>query len=235
MKVLGLLGGMTFESTALYYDIINRHVRKELGPRCSAPLFLYSADQEQMLQYAMAGHWDTFADVYIRAANALIDGGADGILICASLAHKAAEAIENNISVPLLHIADFVAIELKANGIGKVGLLGTRVVMEGDFVRGRIERNHGVDVLVPNSVEEREAVNRGIIDELTTGTVSDDTKTIFQQAAKTLIQQGAAGLILGSTDLGFVIREQDVGVPIFDTAKIYALGAARWAMVDARR
>ena len=233
MKVLGLLGGMTFESTALYYDIINRHVRKEMGPRCSAPLFMYSANQEQMLQYAVDGDWDAFADVYIKAAKALIAGGAEGIVICASLAHRAAETIEKSISVPLLHIADFVGLALKEKGIKKVALIGTKVVMDGNFVKGRIEKNHGVAVLVPGSVEERDEVNRGIVEELTTGSVSEKTKTMFLQAAQNLVQQGAAGLILGSTDLGFVIKEEDIGVPVFDIAKIHALGSARWVLDDA--
>ena len=234
MKVLGLLGGMTFESTALYYDIINRHAREELGPRSSAPLFLYSADQQQMLQFAMAGDWNAFADIYIEAAKTMISGGAEGIVICASLAHKAAEAITKGISVPLLHIADFVALELNDKGISKVALLGTKVVMEGNFVKGRIGKSHGVEVLVPNSPRAREQVNTGIVEELTTGQVSDSTKMMFLQAATKLVQQGAQGLILGSTDLGFVIRQEDVGVPIFDTAKIHALGVARWALDEAR-
>lgn len=114
MKTLALLGGMTFESTALYYSLINKHVRSRLGPRSSAPLFIYSANQEEMLQYAVAGNWDAFTEVYVNAAKALIGGGAEGVVICASLAHRAAEGIQAGIGdVPVLHVADFVAEELK--------------------------------------------------------------------------------------------------------------------------
>jgi aspartate racemase len=229
MKVLGLLGGMTFESTALYYDIINRHVRQKVGPRSSAPLFMYSADQEKMLQYAMAESWDAFAEVYVKAANALIEGGAEGIVICAMLAHKAAEQIEQQITVPLLHLSDFVGAEVKSRGFDKVALLGTKVAMEGDFVKDRIRSKSAIEVLVPGP-DDREKVNRGIVNELTTGKVSQETKAMFLNVARKLIEQGAQGLVLGSTDLGFVIKEEDVGVPIFDTAKVHALGAAEWAL-----
>ena len=230
MKVLALLGGMTFESTSLYYNLINQTVRAKLGPRSSAPLFIYSANQEQMLGHALAGNWDAFAQVYIKAAQTLIKGGAEGVVICASLAHKVADVIEKSIDVPLLHIADFVGEELKGKGIRRVALLGTKVVMEGEFVRKRIERGYGIEVLVPESEVEREEVNSGIVNELTTGTVSEQTKAMFVKAANGLVKQGAQGLILGSTDLGFVVKEDDVGVPIFDTAKIHALGVARWAL-----
>ena len=230
MKVLALLGGMTFESTSLYYNLINQTVRAKLGPRSSAPLFIYSANQEQMLGQALAGNWDAFAQVYIKAAQTLIKGGAEGVVICASLAHEVADVIEQSIDVPLLHIADFVGEELKGKGIRRVALLGTKVVMEGEFVRKRIERGYRIEVLVPESEVERDEVNSGIVNELTTGTVSEQTKAMFVKAANGLVKQGAQGLILGSTDLGFVVGEDDVGVPIFDTAKIHALGVARWAL-----
>lgn len=229
MKTLGLLGGMTFESTSLYYDLINRHARAELGSRSSAPLYLFSVNQEEMIQYAIAGRWDQFANVYCKAAKTLESGGVDGMVICASLAHKVADDIERHIKVPLLHIADFVAKEMVEKGIKRVALLGTRVVMEDDFIKGRIEQKFGIEVLVPDS-EDRIAVNRGIVEELTTGKVSDSTKAMFIRLAKDLIKKGAQGLILGSTDLGFVLKEDDLNIPLLDTAKIHALGVARWAI-----
>lgn len=229
MKTLGLLGGLTYESTSLYYNLINQHVRAVVSPRSSAVLFMYSANQEQMLQLAAAGDWDGFANIYVDAANALIAGGAQAIVICALLAHKAADRIEARITVPLLHLSDFVGDEIKSQGFAKVAILGTKVAMEGEFVKDRILQNYGVEVLVPDA-EDRERVNAGIFNELTTGKVRPETKEMFLRVARKLLDQGAQGLILGSTDLGFVIREEDVGVPLFDTAKIHALGVANWAL-----
>jgi aspartate racemase len=229
MKTLGLLGGMTFESTSLYYNLINQHVRAVVSPRSSAVLFMYSANQERMLQLASAGDWDGFADIYVQAANALIAGGAQAVVLCALLAHKAADRIEARINVPLLHLSDFVGAEVKSRDIKRVALLGTKVAMEGDFVKDRIRTKFGVEVLTPNA-EDRERVNAGIFNELTTGSVRPETKEMFLTVTRSLLNQGAQGLILGSTDLGFVIREEDIGVPIFDTAKIHALGVAKWAL-----
>jgi aspartate racemase len=190
---------------------------------------MYSANQEEMIQYAMAGHWNEFAGVYVKAARALIQGGAQGVVLCAMLAHKAADQIEKQISVPLLHLSDFVAVEIRNRGFDKVALLGTKVAMEGDFVKDRIQSKFGIEVMTPGP-EDREKVNQGIVSELTTGIVSAETKAMFLRVARELLGQGAQGLILGSTDLGFVIKEEDVGVPLFDTAKIHALGAAKWAL-----
>ena len=229
MKTLGLLGGMTYESTSLYYNLINQHVRAAVSPRSSAVLFMYSADQEKMLQLAAADDWDGFAEIYIHAANALISGGAQAIVLCALLAHKASSRIEARVGVPLLHLSDFLGAEVKARGIEKVAILGTKAAMEGEFVKDRIREKFGVEVLVPNA-EDRERVNTGIFNELTTGKVSPETKEKFLSVTRSLLDLGATGLILGSTDLGFVIREEDIGVPIFDTAKIHALGVAKWAL-----
>ena len=129
MKTLALLGGMTYSSTSLYYNLINKHVQSRLGLRCSAPLFMYSVNQEIMLQYATAGRWDDFCQVFVNAAKTLKSGGADAAVICASIAHKAADAVEGEAGIKLLHIADFVAEEIKAKGLSKVGVFGTKVVM----------------------------------------------------------------------------------------------------------
>lgn len=231
MKVLGLLGGMTFEATAKYYDLINRHAKETYGGRASAPLFMYSANQEEMVQMAMAGHWEAFAAVYVKAANALIDGGAEAMVICAALAHTAAADIERQISVPVLHIADFVGQAVKDKGIHRVALLGTKPVMEGKFIKDRIEEKFEVQVMVP-SAEDRVRVSAGIVNELTTGVVSSDTKSMFLRVASDLVKQGAQGLILGSTDLAFVIKELDMEVPLFDSGTIHALGVAKWATAN---
>ncbi|KAJ9602495.1 hypothetical protein H2200_013038 [Cladophialophora chaetospira] len=229
MRTVGLLGGMTFEATAIYYNVINRHVRSKLGGRRSAPLFLYSADQEVMLQHATKGDWTAFAKVFISAGNALKGGGAEGLAICASLAHKVADEVESQVGLPVLHVADFTAKGILAKGLKRVALLGTAVVMEGEFMKGRIEQKFGIDVLVPGS-EERARINQGIVSELTTGKVSPETKAFFIQTIKDLCDRGAQGLILGSTDLGFLIKQEDVDIPLFDTALLHAQGVAEWVV-----
>ena len=229
MRTIGLLGGMTFESTAIYYNIINRHVRKTLGGRRSAPLFMYSADQEVMIQHAISGDWTSFANVYIEAGKTLKSGGAEALAICASLAHKVADEVESQVGLPVLHVADYTARDIKSRGLKKVALLGTAAVMEGAFMKGRIEERFGIEVLVPGP-KERVKVNTGIVNELTTGSVSEETKGFFVHIVQQLCDQGALGLILGSTDLGFLIKQEDVDVPLFDTALLHAQGVAEWVV-----
>lgn len=230
MKTLALLGGMTYSSTSLYYNAINRHVQAQLGIRRSAPLFLYSVDQEAQLTRAMAGEWDEFAKPFCKAAETFKDGGADAIVICASLAHKAAEVVEK-IGLPVLHIADFVAKAVKDQGFTRVGIFGTKIVMEDECVKGRLEKKHGLEVLVPGP-DERPVINDLVVKELTTGKVSEKTKQYFIQTANDLVARGAQAIILGSTDLGFAFTENDVSVPLFETAAIHSRGVAEWAMQD---
>ena len=233
MRTLGLLGGMTFESTGLYYDLINKHIRSELGGRRSARLFLFSVDQEPMLQFATAGQWDQFAGVLSDAAKTLKMGGADALVICASLAHKVTDAVETEVGLPLLHVADFTANAIIASRMERVGLLGTKAVMEDGFVKGRLEKKFGLEVLVPG-LDDRQRVNKSIIEELTTGVVRE-TKAFFLSTVADLVDQGAEGLILGSTDLGFVLKKEDISVPLFDTAKLHARGVAEWAIEEDKR
>jgi aspartate racemase len=230
MKTLALLGGMTYKSTSLYYNAINQHVQARLGSRRSAPLFLYSVDQEALLTHAMAEEWDEFAKPFCRAAQIFKDGGADAIVICASLTHKAAEAVEK-IGLPVLHIADYVAKAVKERGFNKVGIFGTRIVMEDDCVKGRLQKKHGLEVLVPDA-KERPIINDLVVKELTTGKISEATRLYFVKTANDLIARGAEAIILGSTDLGFAVTEKDVSVPLFETAAIHSKGVAEWAMQD---
>lgn len=230
MKTLALLGGMTYSSTSLYYNAINKHVQARLGSRRSAPLFLYSVDMEAQLDHAMAGEWDDFANPFCKAAQTFKDGGADAIVICASLTHKVADAVEK-VGLPVLHIADFVAKAVKERGFKTVGIFGTSIVMEDECVKGRLEKKHGLEVLVPNATE-RPIINELIIKELTTGKVSKETKLYFIKTANDLIERGAEAIILGSTDLGFALTEEDVSVPLFETAAIHSRGVAEWAMQD---
>jgi aspartate racemase len=230
MKTLALLGGMTYSSTSLYYNAINRHVQARLGTRRSAPLFLYSVDQEVQLTRAMAGEWNEFSEPFCKAAQTFKDGGADAIVICASLAHKAADAVEK-IGLPVLHVADFVAKAVQDQGFTRVGIFGSRIVMEDECVKGRLEKKHGLEVLVPGP-EERPIINDLVVKELTTGKVSEKTRLYFIKTANDLIDRGAQAIVLGSTDLGFVVTEADVTVPLFETAAIHSKGVAEWAMQD---
>ena len=194
------------------------------------PMFLYSVDQEPQLKRAMAGEWDEFSKPFCQAAQTFKDGGADAIVICASLAHKAADDVEK-IGLPVLHIADFVAKAVKDQGFKKVGIFGTRVVMEDECVKGRLEKKHGLEVLVPGA-NERPIVNELVVKELTTGKVSEKTRQHFIKTAMDLVDRGAEAIILGSTDLGFAVTENDVPVPLFETAAIHSKGVADWAMQD---
>lgn len=221
---------MTYSSTSLYYNAINKHVQSRLGSKRSAPLFLYSVDQEAQLNHAMAGEWDDFAKPFCNAAQTFKNGGADAIVICASLAHKAADAVKK-VGLPVLHIADFVAQAVKKRGFNKVGIFGTRIVMEDACVKGRLEEKHGIEVLVPDA-RERPMINELVIKELTTGRVSKETKEYFIKTANDLVERGAEAIILGSTDLGFAVTEEDVSVPLFETAAIHSKGVAEWAMED---
>jgi aspartate racemase len=187
-------------------------------------------DQEALLTHAMAEEWDEFAKPFCRAAQIFKDGGADAIVICASLTHKAAEAVEK-IGLPVLHIADYVAKAVKERGFNKVGIFGTRIVMEDDCVKGRLQKKHGLEVLVPDA-KERPIINDLVVKELTTGKISEATRLYFVKTANDLIARGAEAIILGSTDLGFAVTEKDVSVPLFETAAIHSKGVAEWAMQD---
>ena len=211
MKTLGLLGGMHFESTAPYYTIINEYAPSTLGARHSVPIYLYSVNQEEMLQYVIVGYWDSFPAVYCKAARSLEAAGVDAFVICASLAHKVADAVEKSVDVPSLHLADFTAEGIVEKGLERVGLLGTKVVMEGDFVKGRIENRLEVEVLI-SGADDRVKVNSGIVDELRTGNVSDATKSMFIAVAKDLIVAAAQDIMLGSTDLGSLLTETDLSI-----------------------
>ncbi|KAI0523921.1 Asp/Glu/hydantoin racemase [Xylaria bambusicola] len=243
MKTLLLLGGMTPDVTKLYYDLINRTARAALGGRHNAPLYMYSADLETMVQHAGAGEWDAFAKVYTDAIDALADK-VDAVVVSAILAHKVAARLTRSLSptgVPLLHIADCVAAHLKARfpHVRTVGLLGPKITMldrdDPDFFVGRLETpGNGFKVLVPETQSDLEEVNRGMMEEVAKGAaaVTPNTKDMFVRQANRLIERGAQGIILGSTDLGFVVRQEDLphGVIVIEPGAIHAEEAAKWAL-----
>ncbi|KAH8161832.1 hypothetical protein CIB48_g6436 [Xylaria polymorpha] len=243
MRTILLLGGMTPDVTKLYYDIINRSARSALGGRHNAPLYMYSANLEAMVQYASAGDWDAFAKVYIDPIDAL-SGKVDAVVVSAILAHKVAARLTQSLSstgVPLLHIADCVAAHLKSQypQVRTLGLLGPRITMldrdDPDFFIGRLETpENGFNVLVPETQTDLEEVNRGMMNEVAKGAaaVTPQTKAMFVRQANRLIERGAQGIILGSTDLGFVVRKEDLkdGAIVIEPGAIHAEEAAKWAL-----
>ncbi|KAH6656053.1 Asp/Glu/hydantoin racemase [Truncatella angustata] len=245
MKRLLLLGGMTPTATVLYYDTINRIVRSKLGARNNASLFMYSANLEDMVQFAGAGDWDAFAKVYTDAITPLI-GHVDGVVICAILAHRVSSQLARSLSstnVPLLHIADYVAKHLKSEypHIRTLGLLGPQITMQEvddpDFFIGRLQRlEHEFEVLVPETPADREEVNFGMMNEVTKGAaaVTPQTKAMFIRHARKLLERGAQAIILGSTDLGFVVHKEDLGegVLVIEPASVHAQEVAKWALQD---
>jgi aspartate racemase len=229
MKTVGLLGGMSWESTVPYYRIINQRVGEALGGLHSAKMILYSVEFQEIEEHQHAGRWREAGEILVAAGRAVERAGADFLVLCTNTMHKVAPQIEAAVRVPLLHIADATASRVKATGITRVALLGTRFTMEEDFYRGRLEREHGLEVLTPEP-EQRHAVHRVIYDELCRGVVRDDSRRVYQEIVGDLVAAGAAGAILGCTEIGLLLGPQDSDVPLFDTARIHAEEAARYCL-----
>jgi len=229
MKTAGLLGGMSWESTVPYYRIINRIVGERLGGLHSAKMVVYSVDFHEIERFQHAGRWVETGDILVEAARALRRAGADFLVLCTNTMHKVAPQIEAAVDLPLLHIADATAARVKAAGVRRVGLLGTRFTMEEEFYRGRLESRHGLEVLVP-AAEERAMVHRVIYDELCRGKVLENSRAAYRQVVSGLIRQGAEGVVLGCTEIGLLLRPPDADVMLFDTAEIHAEEAALYAL-----
>lgn len=240
MKTLGLLGGMTYHSTALYYTHINQHVnanqqRRGKPASSSAPLLLHSFDHAEVSTLFAAGEWAAVADRFVAAARHMMvrdpEGvtGAQGLAIACNLGHKAADEVAARCcggpEMPLLHIADFAAAAVRRAGLARVGLLGTRAAMEDDFIRGRLEPL--VEVLIPEE-EDRAVVDHVIFSELGGGVVTEATRALVTNIIRKLVDRGAQGVVLACTDLLFVVRQEDVSVPIFETMELHAKGLADW-------
>jgi aspartate racemase len=228
MKTLGLIGGMSWESTVPYYRLINQTVKQELGGLHSARLILYSVDFAEIERLQMNGDWDTAGQVLADAARALRAGGAELLVICTNTMHKVADAVEAASGLPLLHIADATADEIRARGLQRVGLLGTRFTMEQDFYRQRLV-GHGLEVLVPDA-DDRGIVHRVIYDELCLGQVRDESRQQYRRIIADLVARGAQGVILGCTEIGLLVGDDDASVPLFDTAALHARHAALAAL-----
>ena len=221
MKTIGLLGGMSWESTLLYYRLMNEGVRARLGGLHSAKILLYSVDFAEIEHYQVTGQWERAGDQLATAAVGLQQAGAELLLICTNLMHKVAPMIEARIEVPLLHIADAAGRQILSQGLGKVGLLGTRYTMEEEFYRRRLQDVFGIEVIIPDAAD-RELVHRVIFDELCRGRFTDTARSAYLKIIETLRLQGAEGIILGCTEIPLLIGAQDTDLPLFDTTALHA-------------
>ena len=229
MKTFGLIGGMSWESSLEYYRIVNETVRDRLGPLHSARLVLYSVEFAEIEALQRAGDWTRLAELMIDAARRVERGGAGFLVLCTNTMHKVADAMEQAVRVPLLHIADATADAVKGRGLRRIGLLGTRFTMEEDFYRGRLAERHGLEVLVPTEAE-REVVDRVIYDELCAGELRDESRAQYRRIMAHLVDHGAEGIILGCTEIGLLVGQGDSDVPLFDTTRIHAVAAAERAL-----
>lgn len=220
MKKLGILGGMSPESTVSYYLAINRAVNQALGGNSSAPLLMSSVNFEEIVQCQKSGNWAKAGEILADQARLLESIGAEGILIGANTMHKVADAVQNAISVPLLHILDVVADSIKVQGLRKVALLGTHYVMADHFYIDGL-RERGIEPIVPDDVAKLE-IHRIIFDELCTGKILPESKTFYLETIDKLAQQGAEGVILGCTEIGLLLKQEDSNLPFFDTALLHS-------------
>lgn len=230
MKTIGLLGGMSWESSLEYYRLINQLVKHRLGGLHSAQCLMYSYDFAEIEAMQHANEWAKLTQKMVDGVRRLQDGGADFLVICTNTMHRMADEIEETTRMPLLHIADATAGTIKTWGLKTVGLLGTKFTMTGDFYRKRLEERHNLKVLIPNE-NDRETVHRIIYKELVVGEIRDDSRKAYREVIDHLKVKGAAGVILGCTEIPLLIKQSDVDLPIFDTTAIHAKAAVDWALV----
>jgi len=227
--IIGLIGGMSWESSAEYYRIINREVRRRLGGVHAARTLMWSVDFGEIERLQHRGDWESLTEEMKDGARRLERGGADFILICTNTMHKMAEAVASAIAIPLLHIADPAAEKIRSVGINKVGLLGTAFTMEQDFYKGRLSKKYNLQVLVPEA-EDRAIVHRVIYEELVAGKVIPASRAIYREVIARLIARGAEAVILGCTEIMLLVSDEDSAVPLFDTTTIHALAAVDRAL-----
>lgn len=228
MKTIGLIGGMSWESSAEYYRIINEEVKNRLGGLHSAKCILYSVDFEEIERYQAEGDWESAGNLLGEVAQSLEKAGAEIIVICTNTMHKVVESIEEKTSLPVLHIADTTAREIKKAKMDTVGLLGTKYTMEQDFYKSRIESN-GIEVVVPNK-HDRDSVNKVIFKELCLGKIRQSSRDYFKMVIKRLADDGAEGIVLGCTEIGLLIKPDDSEVLLFDTTAIHAIDSVNKAL-----
>ncbi len=231
MKTIGLIGGMSWESSVEYYRIVNETTKAKLGGLHSAKSILYSVDFAEIERLQHQDTWQEAAQMLIEAARSLENCGADFIVLCTNTMHIVADEIQANILIPFLHIADATARQIKNSGINKVGLLGTRFTMEEDFYKSRLTQKYGLEVIIPEA-DAREIVHRVIYDELVVGEIRQNSKERYLDIIEQLAETGAEGIILGCTEIGLLVHNEDCRVPLFDTAKIHAVAAVEYALAE---
>ncbi|EIM28718.1 aspartate/glutamate racemase family protein [Microvirga lotononidis] len=229
MQTIGLIGGMSWESSAEYYRIINQEANRRLGGVRSAQCLMYSVDFEDIKRMQHEGDWDSLAQAMQEAASRLERGGADFIVLCTNTMHRVANAISSAVSLPLLHIADPTADRIRAAGFNRIGLLGTAFTMEQDFYKGRLHERHGLDVIVPDE-EDRRIVHEIIYKELVLGVIKPESRHAYRDIIARLIERGAQGIILGCTEIMLLVSDEDSAVPLFDTTTIHAVAAVDRAL-----
>ncbi len=229
MKTIGLIGGMSWESSIHYYRIINELVREKRGGLHSAKSVMYSVDFAEIEAMQREGRWEQAAELMVDAARRVERGGADFILICTNTMHRMADEVSRGIGIPLLHIADATAERIKPLGLNRIGLLGTRFTMEEDFYKGRLIERHGLDVRVP-STAGREIIHRVIFEELVVGAINPASRARFVEIMNELIEEGVQGVILGCTEIGLLVNQSDIRAPVFDTTEIHARAAVEYAL-----
>ena len=229
MKTIGLLGGMSWESTASYYRIINDEIKRRLGGLHSAQIVLYSLDFQGIENLQHQDRWDEAADILVDGARRIESAGADFLLICTNTMHKVAGRVESEIDIPLLHIADATGRQIHNRGFNKVALLGTRFTMEQAFYRGRLEERFDLEVLVPDKAE-RELVHRVIYDELCLGSIRQTSREQFVGIIGGLADRGAEAVILGCTEIALLVDQKDTSMPLLDTTRIHAIAAVDEAL-----
>ena len=229
MKTIGLLGGMSWESTIPYYRLINEGVKQNLGGLHSASLLLHSVDFHEIEACQASGEWDKAGEMLAQAALGLERAGAEGIVLCTNTMHKVASHIETRCSLPFLHIADATGRAIAATGMQRVALLGTRYTMEQDFYRGRLQMEFGISTLIPDA-DDRQKINQIIFEELCLGEFSETSRDYYLSVIEQLARQGAQGVIFGCTEIGLLVPTEMSPLPVFDTAAIHAQDAVTFML-----
>lgn len=229
MKTIGLIGGMSWESSIEYYRIINEAAKEKLGGLHSAKSLMVTVDFAEIEKLQHEDRWEEAGQILVQCAQNLERGGADFIVLCTNTMHKLADQITANVEIPFLHIADATAEKIRAAGIRRIGLLGTRFTMEHDFYKGRLVNNFGLDVLIPEKAD-RELVHRVIYEELVLGKIVDSSREEYKRIINDLLASGAEGVILGCTEIELLIKEGDCSAPLFPTTKIHAVAAVEKAL-----
>jgi aspartate racemase len=228
-KTIGMIGGMSWESSIEYYRIVNQAVREKLGGLHSAKSIMYSVEFAEIEELQHQNQWDKLAEIMVEAGRSLEKGGADFVIICTNTMHKLYDKVQQAIKIPMLNIADATAEKIKAEGIDRIALLGTRFTMEEDFYKGRLVEKYGLEVMIP-SPDQMETVHRVIYDELCPGIIKPDSKHRYAAIIQDMVAKGAGGVILGCTEIGLLVKPEDSPVPLFDTTEIHARAAVDYAL-----